>query len=239
MTDAKYLAASSMSAIERMLETSTYNTVNAGTPGFQRQRVLMQSFGSFLEDAGHRAELIGAREMISFEQGDLQSSEQPFAVALEGDGFFVVKGDEGKEYLTRNGDFVPDAEGRLRSRAGFEVVGEGGALLIDPAGGAVSIGPEGTLVQGERELGRLKLVDVASVDRAKLSAASETMYLVPEGVETTAATAQVRHGFLEMPRHTGVQGMVEMLIAKKNHESIHRALQALDETQNRLIDAVQ
>ncbi len=44
-------------------------------------------------------------------------------LAIQGDGYFVVSDASGDLYLTRNGSFVPDAEGNLVNSAGYYLMG--------------------------------------------------------------------------------------------------------------------
>jgi flagellar basal-body rod protein FlgF len=240
MDDAIYLAASGMHAVERMMENSTFNTVNAHTPGYQRRKVVIQDFGSLLKDqAGQRSDLIGAREYISFEQGSFRPSELPFAAALDGEGFFGITDPAGRTLFTRNGDFTVNAQGELVTRAGYRVQDSNGQpVVVDPLGESVGIDKDGTVVQGGEDVAKLKLVDFSEEDRQGMTAMSETLFAAPEGaVPREAEGLAVRHGYLETPQFDAARGLVQMLVARKNYESMSRAMKALDETRERLIQA--
>lgn len=239
MDDSIYLAASGMHAVERMMENSTFNTVNAHTPGFQRRKVVIQDFGSLLDNAGRRSDLVGAREYVSFEQGNFRPSELPFATALDGEGFFAVKGPEGRDLYTRNGDFTLTGEGRLVTRAGYTVQGQNGdPIVVDPLGGGIGFDKDGTIIQNGEEVARLRLVDFNDEDREGMVAASDTLFLAPDGATPRpVAGLAVRHGYLETPQFDAARGLVQMLIARKNYESMSRAMEALDNTRERLIQA--
>ena len=239
MDDSIYLAASGMHAVERMMENSTFNTVNAHTPGYQRRKVVIQDFGSLLDDAGRRSDLVGAREYVSFEQGSFRPSELPFATALDGEGFFTVRGPQGQTLYTRNGDFTVTAEGGLVTRAGYPVIGENGdPVTVDPLGPGVSFDKDGTLVQNGEDVGRLRLVDFSEEDRLGMVAASETLFRALDGATPRPAEGlNVRHGYLETPQFDAARGLVQMLLARKNYESMSRAMKALDDTRERLIQA--
>ncbi|MEE9391438.1 MAG: flagellar hook basal-body protein [Planctomycetota bacterium] len=241
MDDYLYSSASGLAAIHRALENSTYNTVNANTPGFQRNRVIFQNFGSFLEDSGRAQNLIAAKETVSFQQGSLRNSELPYSVALEGKGFLTVRSAEGETLYTRNGDLMTDAQGRLRTRRGDDVLdSRDDPIVIDPFAGAISIDRQGAIVQGNKEIARLKIVEFEGDSRSRLESASETLYRAPKDLEAEDATdTLVHHKYLEMPKFTGVHGTIEMLTAKKNFESMQRAIMTLDRAQEALIRGVQ
>ena len=44
-------------------------------------------------------------------------------LAVKGDGYFIVSDSSGDLYLTRNGSFVPDANGDLVNSAGYYLMG--------------------------------------------------------------------------------------------------------------------
>jgi flagellar basal-body rod protein FlgG len=64
-----------------------------------------------------------------FEQGALKQSNNPFDLALEGEGFFTVLTPQGERY-TRNGTFLIDNNGTLVTKEGFPVLGEEGIINL-------------------------------------------------------------------------------------------------------------
>ncbi len=68
-----------------------------------------------------------------FSQGSIDNSREPTNVAIQGNGFFVVRGNDGQAY-TRAGDFSFDSDGRLVTQDGWAVQGY---TQIDPLTGDV------------------------------------------------------------------------------------------------------
>ena len=237
MDEALYVAATGLDAVSRMLETVTRNTVNADTPGYMRRSAVVQRFEEMLGDAGERADLLGLKESIDFSPGELRASDEPFSFALEGGGFFAVQSEDGNRYLTRNGDFSLDADGRLVTRAGDAVLAEGGGdLRFDPRRGPVEVSERGVVNQGELVLGRLMLREVDDTNR--LQAHGETLFALGEGQrDQRASETIVRRGYLEMPRYKGPQGLVNMLAASKQFEATARAMNAIDQSNEAVLRA--
>ena len=52
-------------------------------------------------------------------QGSVVGTSTTTDLAIKGDGYFVVSDASGALYLTRNGSFVPDADGNLVNSAGY------------------------------------------------------------------------------------------------------------------------
>jgi len=72
-----------------------------------------------------------------FSQGTFMNTNNPLDLALDGEGFFMVKDEQGVTYYTRNGQFRLDANGDLINMLGMKVQG----WMLDEEGnmaGAVS-----------------------------------------------------------------------------------------------------
>ena len=102
------------------------NIANVNTNGFKKGRVTFQDMLSQTlsgaakptdEVGGVNPQQVGLGMMVStidtiHTQGSLQSTGVMTDVALQGNGFFVLK-DGNKQYYTRNGAFSLDQDGRL------------------------------------------------------------------------------------------------------------------------------
>lgn len=241
MDDSLMVAATGMNAYERVVEIAAQNAVQAQSPGYLRTRASVQGFGSYMSEASGREQLLGVREDIDFEAGEYIGDDSPFAVAIEGQGFFEVEGPDGNAYYTRNGQLLVDSNGRLSTLAGYPIHGTTDQPIpIDITRGPISIDKNGAIVQGGGEIGRLKLVDFPEDARPKLQRASETLFTAPPDVPITPAKdARVRQKALEIPRYTGAQSMVSMIIAQRAHEAMKKAIGAIADAQERMIRAGQ
>lgn len=107
------------------------NIANVNTVGFKGQRVLFEDVlgrsvvaGNSGGDAGAGVKVGGVQQL--FTQGALGSTGVSTDVALNGDGFFVVKGNVAGvsgNFYTRAGQFNIDASGKLVNPDGLEVQG--------------------------------------------------------------------------------------------------------------------
>src|SRR5688572_14107469 len=68
-----------------------------------------------------------------FSQGAIENTREPTNVAIQGNGFFVVKGQSGQAY-TRAGNFTFNSDGKLVTPDGYFVQGY---TQIDPTTGKV------------------------------------------------------------------------------------------------------
>lgn len=239
MNEALYVAASGMETVQRMLDTSAHNAVNNRSPGFQRHEIIARSFGAFLDDAGGRENLIGGKEVVIFDQGELRPTDHPYALALQGDGFFAIEDDRGNTHYTRNGQFTLDGQGQISAAGGYPLKGEGGPIVVDPNGGDVIIEPTGVVIQAGAEIGRISVFDFTREEKSRFEKTGETFFKAPEGATPTLAeTTEVRQSHIEVPSF-GMKGTVKMLVASKNFDAMQRTIRTINEIQQQLIRSVQ
>jgi flagellar hook protein FlgE len=128
---AMYSGVSGLRAEGEALGVVGDNIANVNTTGFKAQRALFQDVLGHSILAGTSSSLPGSGVRVGdiqqmFTQGTLQNTGVSTDVALNGDGFFVVKGTvEGlsSNFYTRAGTFTIDREGALVNPAGLKVQG--------------------------------------------------------------------------------------------------------------------
>ncbi|WP_141266266.1 flagellar hook protein FlgE [Thermodesulfovibrio sp. Kuro-1] len=101
------------------------NIANANTVGFKASRA---NFGDILSQTlgGASAMQVGRGTMIidiqkMFTQGTLETTSNPLDLAIEGDGFFVVRQLNGPTYYTRAGQFRLDKDGYVVDPNGYRL----------------------------------------------------------------------------------------------------------------------
>jgi flagellar basal-body rod protein FlgF len=157
-----YISAEGAQAQGLRMETISNNLANASTPGFKRELAVFQSRFAEAErqglvppGAGMLDDLGGGVESLAtvteFSQGGLKPTNVPTDLAIEGDGFFVVRRD-GKDFLTRAGNFLLSPTGTLITQNGDTVLSTRGTpVTIDPQLGGWHFSSDGAMVQqGER-----------------------------------------------------------------------------------------
>jgi flagellar basal-body rod protein FlgG len=193
----------------------------------------------------------------SFEQGSLKETTNPFDLALEGEGFFVVQTPHG-ERLTRNGSFHLGPEGLLVTKDGFPVLGENGPIsvkannfMVDQDGrvfhnSEYANDPQRLVSMQENEWNQTEQVDslrLVSVDRTRyLKKAGSSLYeftpdsgdpIILGGLERP----QVRQGFLETSNVNAVKQMVQMIEVNRAYEANQKVIQSQDQAADKLINS--
>jgi flagellar hook protein FlgE len=117
-------AVSGMLADTNWLSTISQNVSNSNTTGYKNVET---EFATVVDQVGSSADALGGvsttvRSLNSL-QGNVVGTTTTTDLAVQGDGYFVVSDSSGALYLTRNGSFVPDANGDLVNSAGYYLMG--------------------------------------------------------------------------------------------------------------------
>jgi flagellar hook protein FlgE len=161
LTSALYTGLTGLNNSQFRLDVIGDNIANLNTTGFKGSRTLFQTQFSRTISAGTKpngtqggtnpmqvglGSAIGAVQR-TFTPGSVETTGVPSDLAIEGDGFFVLRTPENEQVFTRDGSFSLSADGRLISANGFFVQGYSvnqDFELIPGALGDMSI-PLGTL----------------------------------------------------------------------------------------------
>src|SRR5688572_15554081 len=107
-----YVAATGMLAEMNRQDALANNLANATTPGFKADRMRQQEFARVLlakrEDNSVRGTMSTgpvAEQVTILGQGEIRQTDNPFDLAVAGEGFFALRTPGGVSY-TRNGQFT-------------------------------------------------------------------------------------------------------------------------------------
>jgi flagellar basal-body rod protein FlgG len=232
MLEGLYTAAAGMAAQQQRMDALSNDVANTNTAGYKRVRIGFRDLvyqasgpGGVRTGAGAAAVQLGR----GYAQGAFLKSDQPFDIAIEGDGYLQVRSlSTGQTSLTRNGSLQLDAAGRL-------VTPEGDMLVppvqipagVDPA--SIKIGQDGTLTSGTRRLGQIQLVTVPAP--TGLAAAGNGYYTVTaaSGGVRRATAANVVQGALESSNVDLADAMVDMMDAQRSYSMASKAIHMQDQ----------
>ncbi|EAQ82029.1 flagellar hook protein FlgE [Blastopirellula marina DSM 3645] len=128
-----------MTAAETQIDVLGNNLANSQTVGFKASDALFAN--QFLQtrglgskpsetDGGTNPRQVGLGVMVAeitpnFTQGTIEVSSNPSDLAIQGDGFFIVQGNNGERLYTRNGIFKTNSNNELVTIGGERVLGFG------------------------------------------------------------------------------------------------------------------
>lgn len=121
-------ALSALGAHATAVDVVGNNLANLNTPGFKSSAVsfadlVTQSLGAGLGETQVGFGVGRPVTLRRFSQGAIQSSNGPLDAAIQGDGFLVVKDQQGRQLYNRGGSLVVDKSGNLLTAKGARVQG--------------------------------------------------------------------------------------------------------------------
>lgn len=212
-----YVSAAGAQSQAKRMEVISHNLANVDTVGFKRDLAVMRAryaeeiergretpgLGS-LNDQGGGVEVAGTR--TDYSPGPLKETGRATDLALETDGFFVVRRGD-RNLLTRAGNFSMNAAGGLVTPDGDPVLNaEGQPVVADPELGPWQITADGSLSQAGSTQ-PLSIVQPASLgDLVKLG--DNLFQPLGDVTPVPGPERRVAVGFVEA---SGVQPTTEMM----------------------------
>ena len=206
-----YTAASGMLMNQRSLNMAANNIANVKTSGYKPKRLVKTTFDQQLvremngrtEGLGQGSTIsVGTREMTTHGQGPIEDTGKTYDLAINGDGFFVIQGENGR-YLTRNGHFSRDEEG-------FRVGADG--IIYDNEDGA---------------LDQIQIVAPDNYDNLEFY--DNGTYGAGDGVELTQVYPTVYRGKLEQSAVNLNNEMTRAMEVQRAFQSCGKALTIIDQ----------
>lgn len=182
-----------------------------------------------------------------FEQGSLLDSSSPTAFAISGQGFFALRGQDGKTYYTRNGNF-----NFTTAQNGMMLANSDGLPVMDTAGRPIILGNQYTASRiGVTKDGELTYPDEENVPQllniqigvfqftnpAGLEKVDSTMFAVSpasgaainEANNNNVQKSEIVQGYLEGSSVQVADEMVNLIVAQRAYEMNSKAITTTDE----------
>lgn len=261
MVRSLWTAATGMVAQQTNIDTISNNLANVNTLGYKTevaefktllyQTLQTKATTANIEDKPISAQVgLGVRNSSItsiFKQGNFYESTSTASFAIDGNGFFAVRGSDGKNYYTRNGNFnwsvgsggltltssdgnpVLDTSGNQIILQGsfssnrVSVNGDGEICYPDASGNAQSLGIKIGLFQFQNPAGLEKL------DSSLYNVTAASGNALNEATSANLKKSSVVQGYLEGSNVQVVDEMVNMIVAQRAYELNSKAIQASDE----------
>ena len=228
-----YTAMTGASHVLQQQAAVSENLANASTPGFRATLNTFRAVPLMGEGLPTRTFVVDSTAGADFTPGVLQHTGRDLDVAVNGSGWIAVQGADGKEAYTRNGSFQVTPNGVLQTRAGLNVMGDGGPISILPDSevtfakdGTISTVPSGGQAASVIVVGRLKLVNPPS---EQLERGGDGLFRLKDGAVATAdANVGVAPGNLEGSNVNTVEAMVSMISLARKFDMQMKMLQSAD-----------
>lgn len=226
METSGYATLSRQSGLMNEIRVIANNVANAATTGYRQEGLV---FSEFIRSSGDQASLSMARAEVrntSMSQGELTQTRNPFDMAIEGDGFFLLETENG-ERLTRAGSFTPNAAGDLVNAQGYRVMDANGApIFVPPDASDISVSSDGTISSQGRLLGQIGMVQPENP--SDLIREGGVMFRTDTGF-AAADNARLLQGFLEGSNVNAIEQITRLVEIQRAYELGQSFLDSEDE----------
>ncbi len=220
--DALYIAASGMIAQNQSMSAIGVNLANADSPGYLSQVGSMVEFpAGVVSRQGHlpsaggigfTGQGVAFTAGLNLAMGGMQTTGQMTDLAINGPGFFAVRGPQGVSY-TRNGSFTVDSTGTLVTGGGERLLYTNGKPVVVGTT-PFSVSPSGVISQGGTVLGQ---IGVFRLPAGQIKALGGSLY---QAAGVTPLANPVIQGSLNTSNVNIVNQTVDLVSAQSSYQSL-------------------
>lgn len=252
-------ASTGLSAQQRYVEIISNNLANINTSGFKKVRPEFQDLlYETLRPAGNVArtgveplnevQIGSGTELVattrSYTQGDVQSTNNPLDMAINGEGFFVVQKPDNTFAYTRDGSFQLNRQGEIVTSQGYRLypnlsVPDDAIQVNITRDGVVNVLSEGAT--DESSIGQIELARF--VNPGGLRAVGDNMLVATPAsgqpiFEQAGSnnTGELLQAHLESSNVDIVEEMVNMITAQRAYELNSKAVTTADDVLNTAVN---
>lgn len=249
MLDSFYIAATGMHAQQTQVETISNNLANTNTTGFKKSSVSFEDL--MYREVANASGVLGNPDIeipsglgtavaeISkvFTQGDIQPTDRPLDVAIQGQGFLELIRPDGTLAYTRTGNLRIDREGMIVNSDGFSL---NPSIRVPSDMESLLIQADGTFlaqvagVSEPIEIGRVELANFSNP--SGLTPVGDNLYIpshssgdVFYSEPAQDGTGALAQGFLEGSNVNLVEELTNLILAQRGYEMNAKAIQAADD----------
>lgn len=237
-----YLSMTGAKHAELQQATTANNLSNANTTGYKADRVAFRALPVIGPGAPTRTYVVDNTIGHDLRMGALQQTGNERDFALVTPGFLAVQMPDGKEAYTRDGGFVLDATGTLRTRSGLLILNTQGGPITVPLDQGIQLGSDGTVYSVPLSGDNITLDTVAQIKLVRPD--PKQVYKGPDGlfhlnpdVPTPTLppdpTVMIDTEKLEASNVNIVSSMIEMITHGRLFDLNYRMMQTVDQNEQR------
>ncbi len=233
-----YTGASSMVSQGDYQAVIARNLANINTTGFKKNVAVFQSYVTAAQKKGQNtARGVGSSLgtiATDFSQGALEYTGSDLDIAIKGNGFFVVKANDGVRY-TKKGQFMLSRDMKIVTPEGWYLLGKGGEIQLPRNAKDITVKEDGGISAGGKEIGKIKVVTVA--DPATLEPTVGCAYKLSDNAQEPEDSTdfKIAHRFREQSNVNAIDEMVNMIANMRGYQSGYKVTNSIDETLKKLI----
>ncbi|MBU0622664.1 MAG: flagellar basal-body rod protein FlgG [Gammaproteobacteria bacterium] len=252
-----WISKTGLEAQQTQMDVISNNLANVSTTGFKRSRavfedLLYQNLRQPGAQSSQQSQIpsglqigTGVRPIATeriHTQGNLQQTNNPMDIAIQGAGFFQVLLPDGGTAYTRDGSFQTDSQGQIVTANGYVVQP---AVTIPANATSVTIGMDGVVsvtqpgVAAAVQVGSLQLATF--INPSGLESMGQNLYLETASSGTpgtnvpgTNGTGSLSQGYVETSNVNVVEELVNMIQTQRAYEINSKAITTSDQMLQRL-----
>lgn len=210
-----------------MYQEVNINPLSTSTPGLQDNATSKIQVGNGVKPSSTQK---------IFKQGDITSTNNQFDLAIQGEGFFQVRKNDGTYAYTRDGSFKVNSEGKIVTASGYTL--EPGFLLTTDITG-LSVSKDGTVEVSQLDgstvtLGNIELARF--MNNGGLIALGDNLYGEAQasgqpilGTPGSDGFGEINQGYLESSNVDIVEEMIAMIAAQRAYEINSKTVKTVED----------
>ncbi|ANT63175.1 flagellar biosynthesis protein FlgF (plasmid) [Salipiger sp. CCB-MM3] len=245
MDNSIYVALSRLTALERQMDVTSNNIANANSTGFKAERVLFETYLQ-KDDAALAGEgtnyVLDRGSYVDNSSGAVMPTGNTLDLALSGEGWFAYETPQGDTAFGRDGALILDAQGRVITASGAQILDAGGAPMVLPPDQAstVSISDDGVISDAEGAvLGQVGVFTLP--DRQSLGRSGGGMFVPQDGNAQLIAdetNTRVIQGAVEMSNVQAVTEVTRLIEIQQAYQQSLNLVQQDDELKKEMLTRI-
>lgn len=234
-----YAAAAGVFSQQKAFNVTSNNIANATTTGYKSQKTVESSFGEHLvskmssinnmsdKNIGPGTFMtVNISEHTDFTQGSLENTGRAVDMALNGEGFFLIKSHIYGEVLTRNGQFDIDEDGELILSGVGKVLNEN-KRSISVESSNFSVSPSGIISEDGDEVDTLYIAN--RKEGTELKNVGNGVFQSQNGFQhADSENYKILQGTIEKSNINMAKEMSDIIAGQSHYQSCTQILKIFD-----------
>lgn len=243
-----YTSVSAMINLQSSQTVISNNIANANTTGFKSETLISKTFDDVLiknndkyVNGNGTAQELGTLNLgvkideitTNYEQGVIIETENETDFALNGNGFFTVRDEQGNIFYTRDGGFNVNADGYLVTSSGAQVLNSNNQSIY-VGGSSISVDNNNNVILSSGAVHKFNIVDFN--DYSSLNKIGQNLYSAEGAIATNNYSLQ------NMKKESSNVDIIESTAALMSNlrafEANQKVVQVMDSTLSKIASEI-
>lgn len=233
-----YTSVSAMINLQSSQNVITNNIANINTTGYKSETLVSKTFedvlisnnDNYINGNGTKQDLgilnLGVKideVNTNYSQGTLEETDNETDFAINGNGFFTVRDNEGNTYYTRDGVFNINSEGYLVNESGYEVINTNNQSIY-VGNNKITVDSNNNLILDSGESHKFNIVDFN--DYNSLNKVGQNLYSGEGAISTN--NYELKNGYKETSNVDIIDASSDLKSNLRAFEANQKVVQAMD-----------